>query len=94
VYPEKKVARGVLGAPLTVEWVTMAEADPVPAIGWLLMVSSCTDGERVVRGGSRLWNKTRWRGDAMKAAVRWPYRRRSGARPGEEARSDSGDGGD
>jgi hypothetical protein len=70
-----------------------AEAVEAPAIGQLLVASSCTDGEKVVRGGSRLQSKTRWRGDAGKAAARWPYRRRSGARPGGEALSDSGDDG-
>jgi hypothetical protein len=50
VYLEKKAARGVLGALLTMEWVTMAEAIEAPAIGWLLAASSCTDGEKVVRG--------------------------------------------
>jgi hypothetical protein len=56
-----------------VEWVTMAEAAEVPAMGRLLAASSCTDGERVVRGGSRLQSKTRWHGDAGKAATRRPY---------------------
>jgi hypothetical protein len=41
----------VLGAPLTMEWVTTVEAVESPMIGRLLMVSSCTNGERVVRGG-------------------------------------------
>jgi hypothetical protein len=49
----------VLEAPLTVEWVTMAEAVEDPAIGRLLTASSCTDGEKVVRGGDQLWRKTR-----------------------------------
>jgi hypothetical protein len=48
---EKKAARGLLGAPLTVEEVTMAEAVEAPPIGRLLTVSSCTNGEKVVRGG-------------------------------------------
>jgi hypothetical protein len=83
----------VLGVPLTVEWVMTAEAAEVPVMGWLLTASSCTKEDRVVRGGSRLRSKTRWRSDAGKAAARRPYRRRSGARPGGEARLDSGDGG-
>jgi hypothetical protein len=41
----------VLGAPLTMEWVTTVEAVEAPAVGRLLMVSSCTNGEKVVRGG-------------------------------------------
>jgi hypothetical protein len=93
VYPKKKAARGVLRALLIVEWVTTVEEAEVPAIGRLLAVSSCTDGERAVRGGNRFWSKTRWHGDTRKASVRWPYRRRSGARPSGEAHSDSGDSG-
>jgi hypothetical protein len=42
---------GVLRAPLTVEWVTTAEAVEAPVVGHLLAVSSCTNGEKVVRGG-------------------------------------------
>jgi hypothetical protein len=61
LYSEKKVARGVLGAPLTVEWVTTAEAVEVLAIGWLLVVRSCTSGENVVRGG--------WHGRRERRAV-------------------------
>jgi hypothetical protein len=53
----------VLGALLTVEWVTTAEAVKVLAIGRLLAASSCTDGEKVVRGGSRLQRKMRRRGE-------------------------------
>jgi hypothetical protein len=71
----------------------MAEAVEAPTVGWLLTASSCTHGEKVVRGGSRLQSKTRWRIDARKAAARRPYRWRSGARPGGEMWSDSGDGG-
>jgi hypothetical protein len=48
---EKGSKGGVLGAPLTVEWVTTAEVVEAPAIGRLLVVSSCTNGEKVVRGG-------------------------------------------
>jgi hypothetical protein len=66
----------------------MAEAVEALAIEWLLAVSYCTDGEKVVRGGSRHRSKTQRRGDEGKAAVRQPYRRRSGARSGGEARSD------
>jgi hypothetical protein len=84
VYLEKKAARGVLGAPLTMEWVMMAEAVEAPAIGWLLVVSSCTDGEKVVRGGGRLWRKLRWCGDTGKAVAWWTYRRRSKTRPGSK----------
>jgi hypothetical protein len=52
LYSEKKAAQGgVLGAPLTVEWVTMVEAVEAPVVGCLLAVSSCTNGEKVVRGG-------------------------------------------
>jgi hypothetical protein len=47
LYLEKKAARGgVLGAPLTVEWVTTAEAIEAPTIGRLLTASSCTNGGR------------------------------------------------
>jgi hypothetical protein len=53
----------VPGAPLTVEWVTTAEAVEALAIGRLLAVSSCPDGEKVVRGGDRLQRKTRQRGE-------------------------------
>jgi hypothetical protein len=67
----------------------MAEAVEALAIERLLAVSSCTDGEKVVRGGSRHQSKTRRRGDEGKVAVRQPYRWRSGARPGSEARSDT-----
>jgi hypothetical protein len=63
VYPEKKAAKGVLGAPLTMEWVVTVEAVEVPVIGRLLAVSSCTDGEKVMRGGSRLQRKARQRGE-------------------------------
>jgi hypothetical protein len=59
----------VLRAPLTVEWVTTVEAVEVSTIGWLLTVSSCPDGEKVVRAGIRLWRKTWWRGDVGKAAT-------------------------
>jgi hypothetical protein len=59
----------VLGAPLTVEGVATVEAVVAPAMGRLLAASSCTDGERVVRGGSRLQSKTRWCGDAGEAAA-------------------------
>jgi hypothetical protein len=45
--------RGVLGAPLTVEWVATVEAVEVPAIGQLLAVSSCTTRKKVVRGDRR-----------------------------------------
>jgi hypothetical protein len=62
LYPEKKAARGVLGASLTVEWVTTAEAVEALAIGRLLMVSSYTNGEKVVKGG-------------RKEGVRWPAAR-------------------
>jgi hypothetical protein len=79
VYPEKKVAKGVLGAPLTVEWVVTVEAVEVPVIGRLLVVSSCTDGEKVMRGGSRLRRKMWRRGNAGKAVARWPYQWRSRA---------------
>jgi hypothetical protein len=84
LYPEKKAARGggVLGALLTVEWVTMAEVVEAPAIGRLLAASSCTNGEKVVRGGGRLRRKTRRRGNAGKAAARWHYRQRSGCTAG------------
>jgi hypothetical protein len=52
LYPEKKAAGGgALGAPLTVEWVVTVEAVEAPAIGQLLALSSCTNGEKVVRGG-------------------------------------------
>jgi hypothetical protein len=46
--PEEKGSKGggVLGAPLTVEWVTTAEAVEAPTIGRLLMASSCTNGGR------------------------------------------------
>jgi hypothetical protein len=50
VLGEKGSKGGVLGAPLTVEWVTTVEEVEVLAIGWLLAVSSCTSGEKVVRG--------------------------------------------
>jgi hypothetical protein len=56
----------VLGAPLTVEGVTTVEATETPVMGRLLTASSCIDGERMVRGGSRLRSKTRWCGDARK----------------------------
>jgi hypothetical protein len=91
--PREKGGKGVLGAPLTVEGVATAEAAKAPAMGRLLAASSCTDGERVVRGGSRLQSKTRRCGDTGEAATRWPYQRRSGARLNGEARSNSGDGG-
>jgi hypothetical protein len=32
----------------------------------------------VVRGGSRVWSKTRRCGDMGKVVAQWPYRRRSG----------------
>jgi hypothetical protein len=51
LYLEKKAARGVLGASLTVEWVTTVEVVEAPVIWWLLAVSSYTNGEEVVRGG-------------------------------------------
>jgi hypothetical protein len=79
----------VLRAPLTMEWVATAEATEVSMMEWLLAASSCTERERVVRGNAM----TRRRDDAGKAAARRPYRQRSGARPGGEVRSDSGDGG-
>jgi hypothetical protein len=78
----------VLGALLTVEWVATAEAVKVLAIGRLLAASSCTDGEKVVRAVASFRVKC---GDMGKAAARRPYRWRSGARPGDKARSDSGD---
>jgi hypothetical protein len=53
-YTQRKRRLGVLGAPITVEWVMMAEAVEAPAIGRLLAVSSCTDGEKVMRG--RRWH--------------------------------------
>jgi hypothetical protein len=68
-----------------VEWVATVEAVEVPAIGWLLAASSCTDGEKVVRGGSQLQRKMQWRGDAGKVEVRRPYRRRSRAQLVDEA---------
>jgi hypothetical protein len=92
-YTWRKRWQGVLGAPLTVEGVVTVEAAEALAMGQLLAASSCTDGERVVRGGIRLQSKTRWCGDAGEAAARRPYRRRSGVRPGGEERSNSGDGG-
>jgi hypothetical protein len=85
VYPEKKVARGVLRAPRTVEWVTTAVVVEASAIGRFLAASSCTDGEKVVRGGDRLQRKTRRHDGAGKAVARQPYRWRSGARQGGEA---------
>jgi hypothetical protein len=49
LYPEKKAAGGgVLGAPLTVEWVTTTEAVEAPVIGRLLATSSCKNGEKAV----------------------------------------------
>jgi hypothetical protein len=50
----------VLGAPLTVEWVTTTEVVKAPVIGWFLVVSSCTNGEKVVRGGRKegVWRLT------------------------------------
>jgi hypothetical protein len=66
VYPEKKAARGVLRAPLTMEWVATAEATEVSMMEWLLATSSCTERERVVRGNAM----TRRRDDAGKAAAR------------------------
>jgi hypothetical protein len=90
---QRKRRKGVLRAPLTVERVMTAEAVEAPTVGRLLTVSSCTHGEKVVRGGSRLQSKTRRRSDARRAAARRPYQRKSGVRPGGETRSDSGDGG-
>jgi hypothetical protein len=69
----------VLGAPLTMEVVE------IPVIGRLLAASTYTDGEKVVKGDSWLQRKMWQRGDAGKVAARWPYRRRSGARLGDEA---------
>jgi hypothetical protein len=66
---EKGDKEGVLGAPLTVEVVTTVEATKAPAMGRFLAASSCTDGERVVRGGSRLRSKMRRCGDAGEAAA-------------------------
>jgi hypothetical protein len=43
-----------------------AEAVKAPVIGRLLTVRSCTDGEKVVGGGSRLRSETRRRGDARR----------------------------
>jgi hypothetical protein len=40
LYLEKKAAGGVLGAPLTVEWVVTAEAIEALVIGQLLAASS------------------------------------------------------
>jgi hypothetical protein len=90
VYPEKKAASGVLGVPLTVEGVTTTEAAEAPAMGQLLVASSCTDGRRVVRGSSRLQSKTQWCGDTGEATVRWPYRWRSGTRGREALRQRGG----
>jgi hypothetical protein len=67
--PKGKGGKGVLGAPLTMEWVTTAEAAEVQAVGRLLAVSSYTDSYRVVRSGSRLRRKMWWHGDAGKAAA-------------------------
>jgi hypothetical protein len=64
--PEEKGGKGVLGAPLTVEGVATAEVTEASTMGRLLTVSSYTDGERMVRGGSWLRSKTRWCGDAGK----------------------------
>jgi hypothetical protein len=52
--PRAKGGKGVLGAPLTMEWVATAEAVEVSTIGRLLAASSCTDGEKVVSGGNQL----------------------------------------
>jgi hypothetical protein len=46
LYPEKKAAGGVLGAPLTIEWVMTVEVVEAPAIGRLLAVSSAQMGRR------------------------------------------------
>jgi hypothetical protein len=73
LYPEKKVARGVLGAPLTVEWVVMVEAVEASVIGRLLTVSSCTNGEKVVRGdrhGRWEWRAAAYRGGVAAASDR------------------------
>jgi hypothetical protein len=59
----------VLEAPLTVEWVAMEEAVEALAIGRLLAVSSCTNGEKVVRGGDRLQRKTRRRREGSGATA-------------------------
>jgi hypothetical protein len=77
--PRAKGGKGVLRAPLTVEWVATAEAVEVPTIGRLLAARSCTDGEKVVSGENQLRRKMCWCGNAGKVAVRWPYRWRSGA---------------
>jgi hypothetical protein len=67
--PREKGGKGVLRAPLTMEGVATAEAAEAPVMGQLLAASTCTDGERVARGGSRLWSKTWWCGNAGKAAA-------------------------
>jgi hypothetical protein len=66
------------------------EAVEAPVIGRLLTTSSRTDGEKVVRATASFGVKS---SDVGKAAARRPYWWRSGARPGDKARSDSGDGG-
>jgi hypothetical protein len=67
--PGEKGGKGVLGALLTMKGVATAEAAEAPVMGQLLAASSCIDGERVARGGSRLWSKTWWCDNARKAAA-------------------------
>jgi hypothetical protein len=52
------------------------EAIEAPAIGRLLAASSYTDGEKVVRGDSRLRSKTRRRGEGG-GATALPTKERS-----------------
>jgi hypothetical protein len=51
--PREKGSKGVLGALLTMEWVTTAEAGEAPVIGRLLTKSSYTDGGE---GGEGRWS--------------------------------------
>jgi hypothetical protein len=74
-YTERKRQQGggrVLGAPVTVEWVTTAEAVEAPVIGQLLVASSCTNGEKVVKGDRK---------EGVRQPVAWG---RAAALPAEE----------